>query len=90
VTADNGWRARLGWLNQALAEQARRLRREADAMLARHGAKPDFFGMPTSPSDMADVAKIYFDTLGAAAAQIEARLAEVRATVELADQRGEP
>lgn len=75
-----GWRGRFGWLINSLDKEAKGLRALARRSRAAY----------TADGPMGDVATILANTYDVAAAHFEARLAEVRATVELADQRGEP
>jgi hypothetical protein len=74
-----GWRGRFGWLINSLDHRAKEMR--------RHAARVRRAYLRDGP--MGDVATILANTYDIAAAHFEARLAEVRATVELADKRGE-
>jgi hypothetical protein len=75
-----GWRGRFEWLIGNLDKEAKGLHALARRSRAAY----------TADGPMGDVAEILANTYDVAAAHFEARLAEVRATVELADKMGDP
>lgn len=78
MSADPSWRGRFGWLINSLDNEAK-----AQRALAR-SARKRYAGDP-----MRDVGIILAEAYDVAAAQFEARLADVRSTVELADRGGD-